>query len=244
MIGCSKDHCYGVCMKIDDAVETLAHFFNDFIGAWVPGVVMAAGFIVMHIGDKAFLSVVGVMDKSAIVWFLAAILFALGHLITAFYQIILKDILKMLKISKGFDENKAKERQSYKFFLELVNKKFVCNESDSWSYHDLRSVALSISQEASALGRRFMFISLLCSGVGTVLVIFIVDFIMCLLFFPELLQPYRVAPHWFVQLVILFISAICLFKQADLFFNRAMTTPFAVALTEINLKGLKLDEVE
>jgi hypothetical protein len=67
---------------------------------------------------------------------------------------------------------------------------------------------------------------------------------MCLLFFPELLQPYRVAPHWFVQLVILFISAICLFKQADLFFNRAMTTPFAVALTEINLKGLKLDEVE
>lgn len=231
-------------MKIDDAIETLARFFNDFIGAWVPGVVLAAGFIVMHIGDEAFLSVVGVMDKSAIVWFLAAILFALGHLITAFYQIILKDILKMLKISKGFDENKAKERQSYKFFLELVNKKLVCSESDSWSYHDLRSVALSISQQASALGRRFMFISLLCSGVGTVLIIFIIDFLICLLFFPELLQHYRVAPHWFVQLVILSISAVCLFKQADLFLNRAMTTPFSVALTEINLKGLKLDEVE
>ncbi|MDJ0039575.1 hypothetical protein [Pantoea allii] len=231
-------------MKIDDAIETLARFFNDFIGAWIPGVVMAAGFIVMHIGDEAFLSFVGVMDKSAIVWFLAAILFALGHLITAFYQIILKDILKMLKISKGFDENRAKERQSYKFFLELVNKKFVCDESDSWSYHDLRSIALSISQEASALGRRFMFMSLLCSGVGTVLAIIIVDFVICLLFFPELLQHYRVAPHWFVQLVILFISAMSLFKQADLFFNRAMTTPFSVALTEINLKGIKLDEVE
>lgn len=60
-------------MMIDDAVETLAHFFNDFIGAWIPGVVMAAGFIVMHMGNEAFLSIVGVMNKSAIVWILAAI---------------------------------------------------------------------------------------------------------------------------------------------------------------------------
>ncbi|CNG92492.1 TPA: hypothetical protein PXJ62_000727 [Yersinia enterocolitica] len=244
LIGCNKDHCYGVEMKIDDAVETLAHFFNDFIGAWIPGLVMAAGFIVMHMGDEVFVSIIGAMDKSAIVWFLAAIFFALGHLISAFYQIILKDILKWLKISKGFDESQAQKQQSYKTFLEIVNKWHVYNETDSWGYHDLRNIALSISQEASALGRRFMFISLLCSGVGTVLTIFIIDFSICLFFFPELLHHYRVALHWLVQVVILCVSAWCLFKQSDVFYKRAMTMPFSVAITEVKLKEFKKDEIK
>ncbi|MEG6283072.1 hypothetical protein UXO46_13715 [Enterobacter asburiae] len=231
-------------MKIDDAVETLAHFFNDFIGAWIPGLVLATGFIVMHMGDEGFLSIIGAMDKSAIVWFLAAIFFALGHLISAFYQIILKGILKWLKISKGFDESQAKELQSYKTFLEIVNKGHVYSDTDTWGYHDLRNIALSISQEASALGRRFMFISLLCSGVGTVLTIFIIDFSICLFFFPEYLHHYRMAPHWSVQIVILCVSAGCLFKQSDVFYKRAMTTPFSVALTEIKLKEFKIDEIK
>lgn len=231
-------------MKIDDAVGTLAHFFNDFIGAWIPGVVMATGFIVMHMGDEAFLSIVEAMDKSAIVWFLAAILFALGHLISAFYQIILKGILQWLKISKGFDESQAQKQQSYKFFLEIAKKWHVYNETDNFGYHDLRNVALSISQDASALGRRFMFISLLCSGVGTVLTIFIIDFSICLFFFPELLHHYRVAPHWSVQIVILCVSAWCLFKQSDVFYKRAMTTPFSIAITEIKLKEFKVDEIK
>lgn len=231
-------------MKIDDAVKTLAHFFNDFIGAWIPGLVMATGFMVMHIGDEGFLSIIGAMDKSAIVWFLAAIFFALGHLISAFYQIILKDLLKWLKISKGFDESQAKELQSYKTFLEIVNKGHVYSDTDSWGYNDLRNIALSISQEASALGRRFMFISLLCSGVGTVLTIFIIDFSICLFFFPEYLHHYQMAPHWSVQIVILCVSAGCLFKQSDGFYKRAMTTPFSVALTEIKLKEFKIDEIK
>lgn len=231
-------------MKIDDAVETLAHFFNDFIGAWIPGLVMATGFIVMHMGDEGFLSIIGAMDKSAIVWFLAAIFFALGHLISAFYQIILKGILKWLKISKGFDEIQAKEQQSYKTFLEIVNQGNICSDTDTWGYHDLRNIALSISKEASALGRRFMFISLLCSGVGTVLTIFIIDFSICLFFFPEYLHHYRLAPHWSVQVVILCISVWCLFKQSDVFYKRAMTTPFSVALTEIKLKEFKKDEIK
>lgn len=239
-----QDRCDGVEMKIDDAVETLARFFNDFIGAWIPGVVMAAGFIVMHIGDEAFLIIVGAMDKSAIVWFLAAIFFALGHLISAFYQIFLKDILQWFKISKGFDESHAKEQQSYKLFLEIVTKGNVYSDADSWGYHDLRNVALSISQEASALGRRFMFISLLCSGVGTVLTILTMDFLVCLFLVPELLHHYRVAPHWSVQVIILCVSAYCLFKQSDVFYKRAMTTPFSVAMTEIKLKEFKVDEVQ
>ncbi|MCS9379224.1 hypothetical protein N1E52_18205 [Pseudomonas aeruginosa] len=37
-------------MKVDDAVETIAKFFNDLIGAWVPGSVLATGLAIMHLG--------------------------------------------------------------------------------------------------------------------------------------------------------------------------------------------------
>jgi hypothetical protein len=39
-------------MKIEGATDTIAKFFNDLIGAWVPGAVLAIGLAIMHLGRK------------------------------------------------------------------------------------------------------------------------------------------------------------------------------------------------
>src|SRR5690606_11468275 len=145
----------------------------------------------------------------------------LGHLLLAINEIAVKPLLRRLRITRAFDGKKASTRQSCVMFNELIT--LGSNSSASaWDFHDLRSVALSVSDEAASLGRRFMFISLLCSGVGTALLLVGFNYLICLLFFPALLFVYDQAAPWWLQAVLMFGAAFFLFKQADLFYQRAM----------------------
>lgn len=219
-------------MKVDDAVETITKFFNDLIGAWVPGLVLAIGLVAMHLGPSYLKSLARLSESAGVALTAAGVLFALGHLLLAVNEIAVKPLLKFLKIIGVFDEAEARLRQSYKVFGELVSAQQGGDQS-VWQFHDLRSVALSISDEAASLGRRFMFVSLLCSGVGTGLLLIGIDYLVCLFFLPELLYGYdRVAP-WGLQAILIFGAAVFLFKQADAFYARAMNTPFSVAVAEL-----------
>jgi hypothetical protein len=222
-------------VKVDDAVETITRFFNDLIGAWVPGLVLAIGLVIMHLGPDYIKLLAKLSDGAGVAMAMAGLLFALGHLLLAVNEAAMKPLLKFVKIISDFDESKARARQSYKLFNKLVDELQGAGQA-VWQFHDLRSVALSISDEAASLGRRFMFISLLCSGVGTALVLIGVDYLICLSFLPELLYGYeRVAP-WGVQAILLFSAAVFLFKQANVFYARAMSTPFSVAFAEVKFK--------
>ncbi|HBP6280116.1 TPA: hypothetical protein SMS45_000354 [Pseudomonas aeruginosa] len=222
-------------MKVDDAVETIAKFFNDLIGAWVPGSVLATGLAIMHLGPDYMRSLAKLGEGGGLALILAGLLFALGHALLAIHENGVKILLKYMKLSKGYNESEAQGRHSYEWFAEIVNAQKGANPS-VWEFHDLRSVALSVSSEAAAIGRRFMFISLLCSGVGTALIILGFDFLVCLFFQPDLLYGYDQAPSWFVQAILLFGTALLLFKQSDEFHARAMNTPFAAAVAELKLR--------
>lgn len=222
-------------VKADDAVETITKFFNDLIGAWVPGLILAIGLVVMHLGPCYLKSFARFSDSAGVALTAAGVLFALGHLLLAVNEIAVKPLLNYLKIIGAFDEANSRLRQSYKLFGELVSSQ-QGGDPSVWQFHDLRNVALSISDEAALLGRRFMFVSLLCSGVGTGLLLIGIDFLVCLIFIPELLYKYdRVAP-WGLQAILIFGSAAFLFKQADMFYARAMNTPFSVAFAELKFK--------
>ncbi|AIB38622.1 MULTISPECIES: hypothetical protein [Pseudomonas] len=222
-------------MKVDDAVETITRFFNDLIGAWVPGLVLAVGLVIMHLGPDYIKLLAKLSDGVGVTMTMAGLLFALGHLLLAVNEAAMKPLLKISKVIRDFDEVKARTRQSYRLFSELVDE-LQSGGNSVWQFHDLRSVALSVSDEAASLGRRFMFISLLCSGVGTALFVIMLDYLFCLYFLPELLYGYeRVAP-WGVQAILLVIAAAFLFKQADVFYARAMSTPFSVAVAELKFK--------
>lgn len=221
-------------MKVEEATDTIAKFFNDLIGAWVPGTVLAAGLLVMHLGPLELLSILRLGDSTSAVLTFAGILFALGHALLALYEQILKGSLSKIRVIKPFEEEKAKERQSYQWFSELVKTQQSGPGAKTWGYRDLRSVALSVSTEAASVGRRFTFIALLCNGVGTALLILAFDFAACSLWSPTLLFEYDHSAPWCLQVILLLGIAWMLFKQGDEFHNRAMVTPFSIAVAELS----------
>ena len=76
-------------MKVDDAVETIARFFNDLIGALVPGTVLAVGLAVMHSGASELGEASKLVDSTAAALVVAG-LFALGHVLLAAHEHLLK----------------------------------------------------------------------------------------------------------------------------------------------------------
>jgi hypothetical protein len=223
-------------MNIEEAVDTIAKFFNDLIGAWVPGAVLAVGMVLMHLGPIQLQSVFKLCDSSGAAITVIALLFALGHALLAFHEQGLKKLLSKIGISKVFDVASAKNRQSYEWFSEIVKAQQTGSSAKDWGYNDLRSVALSISTEAASLGRRFMFVSLLCNGVGAALLIIAVDFTACSLLSPKLLFTYDHVVPWYVQTLLLLGVAWALFKHGGVFYTRAMETPFPIAVAELKFK--------
>lgn len=131
----------------------------------------------------------------------------------------MKTPLTKLGLVKAFDEAKAKKRQSYECFSELVKAQQAGTGAKDWDYNDLCSVALSVSAEAGSMGRRFMFISLLCNGVGVALTIIALDFAVCSMLWPELLFVYDHAAPWGVQVALMLVVAWALFRRGEAFFS-------------------------
>jgi hypothetical protein len=223
-------------MKIEEVTDTIAKFFNDLIGAWVPGVVLAVGLVLMHLGPTYLQSIFKLGDSTLAALTFAGILFAIGHALLAIHEQIFKKLLAIVGFAKSFDEAGAKKRQSYEWFAELVKAQQSGLGAKEWGYNDMRSVALSVSVEAASIGRRFMFISLLCNGVGTALAILAFDFAACSLLLPKLLFTYGHAAPWSAQALLLLGMALTLFKHGEVFYNRAMATPFSIAIAELKFK--------
>lgn len=223
-------------MKFEEATDTIATFFNDLIGAWVPGTVLAVGLALMHLGPVRLQSIFKLGDSISAALTFAGILFAIGHALLALHEQIFKKLLAKAKLAKPFDEAGAKKRLSYEWFAELVKAQQTGSGTKDWDYNDLRNVALSVSAEAASMGRRFMFISLLCSGVGAALAILAFDFAACSLLSPKLLFVYDHAAPWPAQLLLLFGVALALVRRGEAFYARAMATPFSIAIAELKFK--------
>nr|NMN92585.1 hypothetical protein [Brenneria salicis ATCC 15712 = DSM 30166] len=108
-------------MKVDDTVENITKFFNDLIGALVPGSVFAFGVIVIHLGLNYMCSLANLGEKTSVSLICAGLLFALGHMLLAVYDNLMKPFFQLVKLSKRFDEVEAQRRQSYLWFADLNN---------------------------------------------------------------------------------------------------------------------------
>lgn len=107
-------------MKVEEAMDTVAKFFNDLIGAWVPGAVLVVGMALMHLGPLQLQAILKSADSGAAALTGAGLLFAMGHALLAVYEHGVRRLLARLSISKKFDESEAKKRQSFVWFAELV----------------------------------------------------------------------------------------------------------------------------
>ncbi|MFZ6876239.1 hypothetical protein ACO0LF_29600 [Undibacterium sp. Di27W] len=226
-------------MKMDDTMESIARFFNDLIGSILPGVVLAVGLSIMHLGPSKIAEASKSLENATLTLTVIGLMFAVGHILIAIFDLVFQPVLRACRILKGFDEVEAMERQSYRLFAELVNKFQSVDATKvnaEWDYKDLRSVALSVSAEGASLGRRFTFISLLCNGVGTALVIMLIDFLSCLALNQNLLFHHVIALNWVVQSVLILFASVALFKRGEDFYGKAMATPFSIAVAELKLK--------
>lgn len=229
-------------MKVDDAVETITRFFNDLMGSIVPAVVLAVGLSIMHLGPAKIAEASKLLENVTLTLTVVGLMFAAGHILMAIFEFALQPFLRICKIVKGFDEAEAKKRESYKLFADEVNKLRnvdITEASPDWAYNDLRSVALSVSAEGASLGRRFMFISLLCNGIGASLVIILIDFLSCLVLNQKFLFPHVMAMNCIVQSMLILFASVALFKRGEDFYARAMATPFSIAVAELKLKREK-----
>lgn len=249
-------------MSVGDAVDSISVFFNDLIGAVVPASVWALGIAVMHVG---FGSGSSIPAFDGAVWPILAVgvLFAAGHFLLAVFGPINWALILahqwLAKLAKNYpwlgkvglnelsgkiceyDEEKGSEKSSYILFARVVqsNSTLAPGEGKEWAPRELRSVAMTVSPAAEALGRRFMFIALLCRGTGTALVLLALQFSIVRWIAPELLHPYSAALPWGLQVALLLGAAYLLFIRDTSFFARAMATPFACAVAELGVRKAK-----
>lgn len=227
-------------MKIDDAVETIAHFFNDLIGTLIPGIVLVAGLLVMHIDMPIYMQGSVEHADGFLVFVLLSLFFATGHAVLALHSALINPILRKSSFIPEDPLSKLSKKQPYLIFEKLMSTRMgelplgkSTEQGDAkWSYNDLRSLAFTISPEAASLGRRFMFISLLCNGVATAIFILLLDYVVCVMIAPHLIVQYESALPVLMQVILLISVAGLLFKRGEEFYARAMSAPFPVALSE------------
>jgi hypothetical protein len=240
-------------MKVSDFLSGLVYFFNDLIGAIVPGLFLLGGLRLLHIipldVDKTYLSL-SVEGQ----WVAVLVLgYIVGHGLLSFHR-PLRRLLFPLKglddlITKGkWDgrglEVRVAEAAAYQEFRDYVTKRFMPQTIGNYagpgsekkekpklrgkrimSPNDLRSIAMTISNEAATLGRRFMFISLFCYGVAMALLT--LSLIYVVVEWPSL-------GAWGVTKICLVGTIFYFFYTRGLEFElRAFNTPFPVALGEV-----------
>jgi len=229
-------------MKLSDGLQALQYFFNDIVGNIIPGLVLGVGLFFIHNAVVVMRELSSIANNGWLAILVITISYAAGHFLLAFYNLLLEKVLKSMKLVKGVEEVREENetRSPYLMFKKIVNDKIknhpILKAEKSayvWHFNDLRNIAFSISRQAALIGRRFMFISLLCQGVGTAFVILAMDLPIYYLFATdEVFSCQNVIPILFQALILVFIGYICIHRGA-LFYSRAMLTPFSIAVTEL-----------
>ena len=208
-------------MKPSDFFSALLTFFNDFVGVAAPGFVFVTGSILMHPSITSAYKKTAELHPEGL-WIVGIVTcYAVGHLLLALHLAV-KELMLKLPIFK----NEQTETSSYLAFRKVVKKKLKkldVNDRDIRE-SDLRSLAMSVSPEAAELGRRFMFISLFCNGVGASLC-----GLALLSFLPGVSE---VGSNWWARGVLVVVAGF-LFWRGGQFVHRALNVPFPIALSTV-----------
>lgn len=236
-------------MKSEDAIQNLTLFFNDIIGAVIPGALLGVGLIVIHVGTLSKIQFD--VFNNGYAWCLAlAFAFGCGHLISSLHGKIVERACQKIRLLPTLTsvQHEIEGSNSYRAFkvaaTDQARKQSLPFTFEDWKFNELRNLAMSVSPEAPAIGRRFMFISLLCSGIGVASLLITLDFLCFSIFFPSAMFHYEHVPAAWIQIgIMLGATSLCLGRSAD-FYKRALSAPFSIALGSMLFgeKKEKMDE--
>lgn len=179
------------------------------------------------------------------IWYVVVIFaFAGGHFLAGFYATLMEKPLQQIRILPTSQSVRQgiERSQPFEMFRTAASERMKVDFPtllSNWGFHDIRSFAMTLSTEASAVARRFMFISLLCSGVGAALFVLASDFLISSLFWPGLLAKYEYAPPMLLQVGLMMAAATLCFIRGSDFQRRALSTPFSIALATLLFAGKK-----
>ena len=231
-------------MKPTDFLSGIVYFFNDLIGAVVPGIILIAALFVQKNIPEVVVSNFLQFDAS-IRWLLLIIMaYALGHALLSLHRLLqpyignflrgINSLLIKWKWDSARYESIISNTKTFECFKEIIikrtKKSLESNEEYKFDYYNLRNMAMTLSNEAGDLARRFMFISLFCYGVSmSILIIGIIDL------------GYNYSAVGFCLYVIIFF----LFYSRGIEFEfRAQNTPFSIVLSEIISEKVKNEDEE
>lgn len=230
-------------MKPSDFLTALVFFFNDFIGAVVPGFIFIAGLDLADIyPTKIVHLLISVMPQFS--WVLLLFFaYAVGHGLLGIHRLLqpiigapLRGIHHLVLYGRWdvcvFDRIIV-EGAVYKEFLSEIKRQHKINKENlsKIRFEDVRNIAMTISKEASELARRFMFISLFCYGISMAIALIAISWVISL---QEILSSSNMLPIGLIS-IIFFIFYI----RALEFEFRAQNVPFSVALAELGMASNK-----
>jgi hypothetical protein len=227
-------------MKIDDALQTFTHFFNDIIGTLIPGMVLGVGIVIIHKGLLTAMEMSSVTKNSYLIFLAVALSFAVGHAILGIHGVLIAPLLKRIGLATKLPKESIETSRSFILFKAYLSESTAGNSLwqtapavPDWNFSEIRNVAMSVAGEGASVGRRFMFISLLSNGVGTALWILALDFYLLSLVAPKLLiQSGYAWPPALQAIVLIGVGAMC-FRHADEFHRRSLSAPFAIAVAAL-----------
>lgn len=220
--------------KLAELIGSLKDYFNDIVGAIVPGTVLAAG-IIFAAGDRiptdALTSHWGEWSWLPGV----SVIFLLGHALLSLNDLAREvrhrgviSLLRELAKSESPLEQ-AKKGPAYNTFHQLmIQRGAQSGVTTELDFSTARNIAMSLTGSGAELGRRFMFISLFCRGISTAAWLAATAAAVTALFGNHA-GIKMLAGVCAVSLVI----AILLGRRGRAFELRAYTTPFSVAATEL-----------
>ncbi|MBN9657099.1 MAG: hypothetical protein J0H49_02920 [Acidobacteria bacterium] len=240
--------------KAGDLVTTVERFFLDIIGSIIPGGLLIAGWTLLF-GVPAMPGKWPSSFSHGLDWALVALAYVLGHFISSIGQ-------KLTKI--GSSINAALTRSSKStgepdpITTSPTYVAFLRRAVDRWpSYatipagelHDWRNIAMSLlTPDQNHTVYRFMFISLMSLGVGTVVVLLAAAWLIAkwALSF-SFLQPWgsslfpQVPALDLGVLALAVITAYFFFDRRAEFYSRAVRTPFSIALVNLEMQKEKTE---
>jgi hypothetical protein len=240
-------------MKAGEIIEAVERFFLDIIGTVVPGVLLLLGWRRLF-GTPPVSFDLGLPGGE--LWWLLGLAYVVGHFVTGVGTFLTKPgwltmHARRYKLTKVLVRPLQSDKEVCEAIADrAVYKAFVARATDVMPWlasippselHEWRSVAMSLAtpQENHTV-YRFMFISLLNLGAGTVCILLAFAWVAALIatWFHGL-QPWgsvafpQRQPFDFSVLIVGLVLCYFLLERRDAFYCRALRVPFTMGIVKL-----------
>jgi hypothetical protein len=144
----------------------LQWYFNDFIGAVAPGIILVAGLTVVghwHPPDDL------TKTWGVYFWLVGMVgLFAIGHALLGISEVLrwLFPATLGLALWKNVRQRTA-EDPAFLALRAFLKKKDIVPDAETLPFSSMRTIAMTLSADGEEMGRRFRFLANFCYGTAT-----------------------------------------------------------------------------